>query len=51
MLGDCHIHVIMDGKNYKEAVSMHRNGVAEEVIHACFSKYREHFFFLLSGYR
>lgn len=42
MLGDCHIHVIMDGKNYKEAVSMHRNGVAEEVIHACFSKYREH---------
>ena len=41
MLGDCHIHVIMDGKNYREAVSMHRNGVVEEVIHTCFSKYRE----------
>lgn len=41
MLGECHAHVIMDGKNYKEAVALHKNGVVEEVIHACFSKYRE----------
>ena len=32
MLGDCHAHVIMDGKNYKEAVALHKNGVVEEVI-------------------
>ena len=39
MLGECHAHVIMDGKNYKEAVSLHKYGVVEDVIHQCFSKY------------
>lgn len=32
MLGECHAHIIMDGKNYKEAVSLHKNGVCEKVI-------------------
>lgn len=41
MLGECHAHVIMDGKNYKEAVSLHKNGVVEAVIHECFHSYRE----------
>lgn len=41
MLGECHAHVIMDGKNYKEAVSLHKNGVVEAVIHECFAKYRD----------
>ena len=41
MLGDCHAHVIMDGKNYKEAVALHKNGVVEEAIHQCFRDYRE----------
>lgn len=41
MLGECHAHVIMDGKNYKEAVALHKNGVVEEMIHECFTKYRE----------
>lgn len=41
MLGECHAHVIMDGKNYKEAVAIHKNGVDETVIHRCFSAYRE----------
>ena len=41
MLGDCHAHVIMDGKNYKEAVALHKNGVVEEAIHQCFRGYRE----------
>ncbi len=41
MLGECHAHVIMDGKNYKEAVALHKNGVLEKVIHDCFSKYQE----------
>ena len=41
MLGECHAHVIMDGKNYKEAVPLHKNGVVEDVIHNCFRKYKE----------
>ena len=41
MLGECHGHVIMDGKNYKEAVALHKDGVVETVIHDCFQKYRE----------
>ena len=41
MLGECHGHVIMDGKNYKEAVALHKDGVVETVIHGCFQKYRE----------
>ena len=41
MLGECHAHVIMDGKNYKEAVALHKNGVVEAVIHECFAKYRD----------
>ncbi len=41
MLGECHAHMIMDGKNYKEAIALHKNGVAEEVIHQCFAKYKE----------
>ena len=41
MLGECHGHVIMDGKNYKEAVSLHKDCIVEAVIHDCFQKYRE----------
>lgn len=41
MLGECHAHVIMDGKNYKEAVALHKNGVVVDVIHSCFEKYRD----------
>lgn len=41
MLGECHAHVIMDGVNYKEAVSVHKDGVVEEKIHDCFRKYRD----------
>lgn len=40
MLGECHAHVIMDGRNYKNAVQMHADGVKEEVIHRCFKKYQ-----------
>lgn len=41
MLGECHAHVIMDGVNYKEAVSVHKDGVVEKKIHDCFRKYRD----------
>lgn len=47
MLGECHGHIIMDGKNYKEAIALHKNGVRDEVIHDCLAKYHQagiHFF-------
>lgn len=39
-LGDCHIHVIMDGRNYRNAVEKHREAVVDDVIHRCFSEYQ-----------
>lgn len=41
MLGECHAHIFMNGKNYKEAVKQHKNGVREEVIRAHFQIWRE----------
>ncbi len=41
MFGECHAHVIMDGINYRKAVELHRNGVAESVIHRCFAGYQQ----------
>lgn len=32
MFGECHAHIIMDGKNYKTAVALHKNGVNEEAV-------------------
>lgn len=32
MFGECHAHLIMDGKNYREAVEIHKNGVREDAI-------------------
>lgn len=32
MFGECHAHLVMDGKNYKEAVALHQNGVRDDVI-------------------
>lgn len=32
MFGECHAHLIMDGKNYKEAVALHKNGVRDDVL-------------------
>lgn len=41
MFGECHAHVIMNGINYKEAVSLHKNGVQDKVIHKCFQEYKK----------
>lgn len=40
MLGECHAHIILDGKNYKEAVGLHKNGVVEEVIRQRLKEYQ-----------
>ena len=34
MPGECHMHMFMDGRNYKKAVELHRHGVQDEDIHA-----------------
>ena len=41
MFGECHAHVIMNGMNYKEAVSLHKNGVQDRIIHHCFREYQK----------
>lgn len=41
MFGECHAHIIMDGKNYKSAVARHKDGIKEEVIRAHFQIWKE----------
>ncbi len=41
MFGECHAHVVMNGKNYKEAVMLHADGVKDEVIRSCFRAYQK----------
>ena len=41
VFGECHAHVIMDGKNYKKAVEMHREQVRDDVIRSCLKQYQE----------
>ena len=41
MFGECHMHIFMDGKNYKKAVAVHKNGVQDEDIRAKFKEYKE----------
>ena len=30
MFGECHAHLIMDGLNYKDAISIHKDHVNDE---------------------
>jgi imidazolonepropionase-like amidohydrolase len=41
MYGECHAHVIMDGRNYRKAVDLHKDGVKDEVIRRVFQEYRK----------
>lgn len=41
MFGECHAHMIMDGVNYKNAVSLHRTCVQEDVIRKCLQVYKD----------
>ena len=41
MYGECHAHIIMDGRNYKTAVSLHRAHVQDSIIHKAFQAYRD----------
>lgn len=39
MLGDCHIHMVLDGVDYKKALGMHREAVREDWIRARLEEY------------
>ena len=39
MLGDCHIHMVLDGVDYRRALGMHRSHVQDEWIRARLADY------------
>lgn len=41
MFGECHAHIFMNGRNYKEAVALHKGHVNEEAIRAAFAEYQK----------
>lgn len=41
MFGECHAHVIMDGKNYRKAIDCHKNEPNEALIRACLKRYQD----------
>lgn len=41
MFGECHMHIFMNGTNYKKAVELHRNGVVDADIHQKFEQYQK----------
>lgn len=50
MFGECHAHMIMDGKNYKKAVELHVQHVRDEVIREHLKEYQDaHVHFVRDG--
>ena len=41
MWGDCHIHMILDGVDYRAAFARHRDRPDDALIHARLADYRE----------
>ncbi len=41
MFGECHAHLFMDGKNYREAVARHKNGVDTEQVKNVLKEYQK----------
>lgn len=40
MFGECHMHIFMNGVNYREAVQLHKNGVQESDIRKKLEQYQ-----------
>ena len=40
MLADCHIHMVLDGVWYKDAIAAHREGPREDLIRARLETYK-----------
>lgn len=41
MLVDCHIHMVLDGTDWKASIGRHRNGAADEIIRRTLAAYRD----------
>ena len=41
MFGDCHIHMVLDGVYYKDAIAAHRGHVRDDLIRECLSSYAQ----------
>ena len=40
MFGDCHMHMVLDGIYYKDAIAAHRGHVRDDLIRAVLARYR-----------
>lgn len=40
MLGDCHVHMVLDGVYYKDAMDRHRGGADEDWVRAVLARYQ-----------
>ena len=50
MCVDCHIHMVLDGENWKAAIDRHRNGASETAVRETLKTYQEKgFTFLRDG--
>ena len=41
MFGDNHVHMVLDGVYYKDAINRHRRGGDEQFVRATLTKYRD----------
>ena len=41
MFGECHAHIIMDGVNYRYAISLHKNGPDDQIIREHLKAYQD----------
>lgn len=41
MFGECHMHLFMNGTDYKKAVALHKNGVQDQDIRQKFAAYQQ----------
>lgn len=39
---DCHIHMVLDGVNWKAAIARHRGGVCEQAVRQTLAEYQKH---------
>lgn len=41
MIGDCHVHMVLDGVYYKDAIARHKSAPDEALVRQALSRYRE----------
>lgn len=41
MFGDCHVHMVLDGVDFRAAMARHRPNVSDDAIRACLQAYKD----------